>query len=417
MVLFIGSLGAAACGGGRGSSARGGAGGGVAGAAAGVGGGNNGGAGSPGGGSGGAAATAGSGGVAAGGVTGSAGAAGTASGAGGSATGGGANVGGGPAGVGGGAAGAGGSPAGAGGSAAGAGGSAAGAGGSAAGAGGSGDAPMPSAGCALAIPKPATYASTSKFAVVRRFPTSYDGVTPMPLIVALHATGYNASGMASMLLNGQPAAERYVFAAPEAPRSVSTFESVAIFDVVSFFRETLAELCVDQNRIFGIGSGSGARVVIKLADEIIRSINPPGLRFRAAGLVGTFYGAGRNAFPIIFIHPLTSRNSAAVAQDEDGTKALQLLRTRNVCAESSTPVSVAGCADKPTVNPGCADLDECSAPLRWCHHDDPSANQAGDPWPCFATTAIYQFFEPLLGGATAPFQQSSRTLQSRPNTR
>jgi hypothetical protein len=322
----------------------------------------------------GAAATAGSGGVAAGGAPGSAGAAGTALGAGGSATGGAANVGG----------------------------SAAGAGGSAAGAGGSGDAPMPSAGCALAISKPATYASTSKFGVARRFPSSYDGVTPMPLIVALHATGYTATNMSSLLLNGQPAAERYVIVAPDAPQSVSTFESVPIADVVSFFRDTLAELCVDQHRLFGIGNGSGGRVVIKLADEIIRSINPSGLRFRAAGAVGTFYGSGRNAFPIIFIHPLSSRNSASVAQDEDGTKALQLLRTRNVCGESSTPVSVAGCANNPAVNPGCADLDECSAPLRWCHHDDPSANQVGDPWPCFATAAIYQFFEPHLGGAPPP---------------
>ena len=261
---------------------------------------------------------------------------------------------------------------------------------------------MPSAGCALAIPKPATYTSTSKFAVVRRFPTSYDGVTPMPLIVALHATSYTGNNMASMLLNGQPAAERYVIVAPEVTQSVRTFESVPIADVVSFFRDTLAELCVDQHRLFGIGNGSGGRVVIKLADEIMRSTNPSGLRFRAAGAVGTFYGAGRNAFPVIFIHPLSSQNSASVAQDVDGTKALQLLRTRNVCGESSMPVSVAGCANLPTVNPGCVDLDECSAPLRWCHHNDPSATQSGDPWPCFATTAIYQFFEPHLGGATAP---------------
>ncbi len=292
-------------------------------------------------------------------------------GAGGSATGGAAGVGGSTAGTSGGTAGAGGSAAGAGGSAAGAGGSAAGAGGSAAGAGGSGDAPMPSTGCALAIPKPATLSETSGFEVTRKFPTTYDGVTPMPLIVALHATNYSANNMAAMLLNGQPAAERYVIVAPSAGSpSLMTFEDVSITKVASFLGDTLAELCVDQRRIFGAGNGSGGRVVIKLADQIIRSGSPAGVRFRAMGVVGTYYGGGLNPYPTIFIHPLSSLNSRGVAQDEDGTKALQLLLTRNACGGSSAPVSVAGCASIPLVNPGCVDFDECSAPLRWCHHNE-----------------------------------------------
>ena len=332
--------------------------------------------------------------MAAGGVSGAAGAAGTPVGAGGSATGGAAGVGGSTAGTSGG-------TAGAGGSAAGAGGSAAGAGGSAAGAGGSGDAPMPSTGCALAIPKPATLSETSGFEVTRKFPTTYDGVTPMPLIVALHATNYSANNMAAMLLNGQPAAERYVIVAPSAGSpSLMTFEDVPITKVASFLGDTLAELCVDQRRIFGAGNGSGGRVVIKLADQIMRSGSPAGVRFRAMGVVGTYYGGGLNPYPTIFIHPLSSLNSRGVAQDEDGTKALQLLLTRNACGGSSAPVSVAGCASIPLVNPSCVDFDECSAPLRWCHHNENTT--VGDPWPCFATAAIYQFFEPYLGGVRGP---------------
>ena len=170
--------------------------------------------------------------------------------------------------------------------------------------------------------------------------------------------------------------------------------------MVSFLADTLAELCVDQRRIFGAGNGSGGRVLIKLADEIIRLGNPPGLRFRAMGVVGTYYGGGLNPYPTIFIHPLSSLNSAGVAQDEDGTKALQLFLTRNACGATSTPVSVAGCASSPSVTPGCVDFDACSAPLRWCHHNENVT--VGDPWPCFATAAIYQFFEPYLGGARAP---------------
>jgi hypothetical protein len=342
---------------------------------------------------------------------GSSGSAGTALGVGGSATGGAGGVGGsaagasgGAAGVGGsatgarGGAGSGGSAAGSGGSTAGAGGSAAGTGGGAGGAGGSGDAPMPSAGCALAIAKPETFTSTSKFAVARSFPTSYDGVTPMPLIVGLHATSSTGSIMSSLLSNGQPGAERYVIAAPYAGNGAGlTFESVRMADVVSFVDDTLAELCVDRHRIFGAGNGSGGRVLIQLADELIRTSS---LRFRAMGVVGTFYGGGHNPYPTIFIHPLSSLNSRGVAQDEDGTKALQLFLTRNACGTTSTPVSVAGCASNPSVTPGCVDFDGCSAPLRWCHHNENVT--VGDPWPCFATAAIYQFFEPYLGGARAP---------------
>jgi hypothetical protein len=66
-------------------------------------------------------------------------------------------------------------------------------------------------------------------------------------------------------------------------------------------------------------------------------------------------------------------------------------------------VSVPGCVSGgKTVNPGCVDFDACTAPLRFCHHDDPIGMTTGDPWPCFATAAIYQFFEPYLGGAPSP---------------
>ena len=39
----------------------------------------------------------------------------------------------------------------------------------------------------------------------RKFPSAYDGVTPMPLIFALHATDYSASGMTTYLVDLGPA--------------------------------------------------------------------------------------------------------------------------------------------------------------------------------------------------------------------
>jgi hypothetical protein len=254
---------------------------------------------------------------------------------------------------------------------------------------------MPSPGCARANPTPPTTAATAGLEVWRRFPAGYDGVTPMPLILAFHATGYTGQNMLRTLTNGQPAAERYVVAAPLATLgSAANFELYQPFDLAPMLQETLAELCVDQSRVFAVGNGSGGRSLIRFVDYAIVSATL-WVRFRAAGIVGTYFSGGRErSIATIFIHPFDSPNSASIAQDRDGTKAIALFRTRNDCGESSTPVDVAGCmSGSKQVNPGCVDFDECAAPLRWCQHDDPFSSTSGDPWPCFASAAIFEFFD------------------------
>ena len=95
---------------------------------------------------------------------------------------------------------------------------------------------------------------------------------------------------------------------------------------------------------------------------------------------------------MIFLHPTDSNNSASVAQDRDGLKALGFLSTANTCGESTRPVDLPGCSG--VVTPGCVDFDDCTEPLRFCHHD--INYQGGDIWPCFGAQAIYDFFEPYL---------------------
>ncbi len=74
-----------------------------------------------------------------------------------------------------------------------------------------------------------------------------------------------------------------------------------------------------------------------------------------------------------------------------GMKALALLMTANECSsDSSVPFATAGCEKNAAIDPGCVDLDECAAPLCFCHHSSPDSS--GDPWPCFATSAIHEFF-------------------------
>jgi hypothetical protein len=274
---------------------------------------------------------------------------------------------------------------------------------SAGGAGGSGgdsNAPLPSPGCALANSAPPRYSPGD--IAERRFPGTYDGVTPVPLIMAFHATNYSARNLLRDLADGQPAAQRFVILAPDArllltAASMANFESVDTARLSSLLVDTLAELCIDERRIFGVGSGSGGRFLIRLVDLVGRSGTPRGLRFRAAGVVGTYFSGGRQgAYPTIFIHAANSQNSASIAQDADGTKAVQIFRTRNVCGESSTPASasVAGCmAGAAPVSTGCVDFADCSAPLRWCQYGDPAQAVSADHWPCFAGGAILDFFE------------------------
>jgi hypothetical protein len=222
----------------------------------------------------------------------------------------------------------------------------------------------------------------------------------MPLILALHATNFSATNMWASLAKDQPMADRYVIVAPQERQDLtpSNFESRPSTDFSVLLANLLAELCIDQSRIFGVGNGSGGRAIFRWVNYLAKAATPP-TRLQAAAMVGTFItsGAGSLAVATIFIHPLNSPNSAGAAGDADGAKALQHFRWRNGCAESSAPVTAAGCvAGGMAVNPGCVDFDGCAQPLRFCHHDDLTNWTAGDPWPCMASSAIFQFFEPYL---------------------
>ena len=255
--------------------------------------------------------------------------------------------------------------------------------------------PLPSAGCATANAHPSERVidSTVGLEIRRKFPSAYDGVTPMPLIFALHATNYSASGMIAYLVKDQPMADRYVVVAPQENLSLSpaNFESRMAADFSTMLKNVLNELCIDQRRVFGVGNGSGGRAIFKWRSTSSAQVGIPALR--GIAMVGTYIVGFQVPLPIIFIHPLTSTNSASVG-DADGIKAVNAFRIRNGCGESSVPVSAASCAAGG--NPGCVDFEGCTQPLRFCHHDDLSGQSGGDPWTCMATPAIYQFFSLFL---------------------
>jgi hypothetical protein len=260
-------------------------------------------------------------------------------------------------------------------------------------------APLPSAGCAAANAQPPEHVvdSSVSLEIRRKFPAAYDGVTPMPLIFALHATNYSASGMIAYLVKDQPMAERYVVVAPQENLNLfpANFESRKAADFSTMLTNALNELCIDQRRVFGVGNGSGGRAIIQWNSASSAQVGIPALR--AIAMVGTYIvGFQAAPLPIIFIHPLTSANSGGVG-DSDGMKALKAFRTRNACGESSVPVAATSCtAGGMAVDPGCVDFDGCTQPLRFCHHDDLTGQSGGDPWSCVASPALYQFFSRFL---------------------
>ncbi|MEO6601010.1 MAG: hypothetical protein ABIQ16_14110 [Polyangiaceae bacterium] len=262
--------------------------------------------------------------------------------------------------------------------------------------------PIPSPGCALAnadVPKVEDF-TEAKLTAQLVAPASYDGVTPLPLLFMLHATNQETD---YLKLTGDPAiTQRYLVAAPRAPNSSSgSFESLPpilttqpIDTLATVLAQLLATHCIDERRVFGVGNGSGGRALMSwIVTHDKATPLPP---FRAVAIVGTYYGRLTwQPTPLLFLHPLLSNNSRAVASDADGMKAFGIFAAANSCGAATTEASMMGCqAGGMAVEPGCWDIGGCAAPLRFCHHDGP--DQAGDAWPCFGTAAIAQFFEPYL---------------------
>jgi len=220
----------------------------------------------------------------------------------------------------------------------------------------------------------------------------------MPLLLAFHATGASVRDLWNKLIRDQPLAPPFVFVGPQVLSSFASLEGTRPYDFSVFVDGLLKELCVDERRIFGAGNGSGGRFLIgwiSTTANPVFNVNPTVPHLRAAAMVGTYIGAAARGGPLptIFIHPMFSNLSATSAQDPDGAKAAGFFATRNTCGTSATPATV-GASAACSLDPGCVDFDSCSMPFRWCQYA--GTDPIGDSWPCFASAAILQFFQPHL---------------------
>lgn len=245
---------------------------------------------------------------------------------------------------------------------------------------------MPSAGCAKQTPRPASGTVTQSDRIYT-FPTQYDGKTPMPLLLALHAAG-NPNTQLQKLTQGSPLETDFVRAFPKSKGNAWVYDTdIALLNDV--LEELLASYCIDESRIFATGHSSGAQMVVQMLCKGEQ-------RFKAvAPVAASKYCAQLAAVPVLYIQGKMDAQRGG----GDGEDVVRVFETSNGCKESSAPVdSVKSCTssfDRMQVTPGCVSFDSCTVPTVWCSHNDNGYNNSDGRqhgWPCFASAAIAEFF-------------------------
>ena len=273
-----------------------------------------------------------------------------------------------------------------------AGGAGAGAGGSG-GTGGSSGPAQPSPGCGKSG-RPSggkvEVANTSLY----MFPTAYDGTKPFPLLIALHACG-NANTEFVSPTSSNGFGTEYVRSFPNTPDSGQCWSNYSgdVARILSQYDDVMNNYCIDQSRVFAIAHSSGAQMLVNILSHKTdaQHLNLKGISPVAADPYNVAV-----PMPVLYIDGQhDTERSANSAKD-----AVAKFRASNSCADTSMPyTAVMGCnsteASHSAVDPGCITYDSCAVPTIWCSHNDPSYSGTEHGIPCFALTAMYNFFAGL----------------------
>jgi polyhydroxybutyrate depolymerase len=245
----------------------------------------------------------------------------------------------------------------------------------------------------VAAPRPSMMCgrggSTPSFAIpntLYSLPSSYDGNTPLPVVMAFHAAGNQNTQLRGIL--GDTLDDQYIMFYPKSAgngwsNGADAPKVDAIIDALN------ASTCYDQNRVFATGHSSGAQFIVQrlCAGES---------RWRAvAPVASSVYCSSWAPIPALVIHGIGDVEREAYGLDDgDGLKDIVPYRTSNGCGETFSAVSVDGCSSGGVqVNPGCRDFEGCSERTRWCQHDDPQYGTSHHGVPCFGARVIKDFFD------------------------
>ncbi len=260
--------------------------------------------------------------------------------------------------------------------------------------GGSTAAATPSAGCGKG--SQGTKISKNNEEIVD-FPSSYDGDTPFPLLMMLHACG-NPNDQWESLTNSrgpQGLVDEYIRWMPNTTAASGQCWSNYNNDVARIldqYDELLDNYCIDTSRIFGVGHSSGAQMLVNILSH---QSDAQHLDLRGVAPVAADPYNVVDPIPVLYIDGENDNQRSP----DSATNAVARFRTSNMCSDTSVPYSeIMGCnshQNQQAVDPGCIIYDDCSVPTIWCSHNDPDYSNTEHGVPCFATQAIYDFFKML----------------------
>jgi poly(3-hydroxybutyrate) depolymerase len=256
----------------------------------------------------------------------------------------------------------------------------------------------PSAGCSRGAGRPDTglvQVDQSHYFV---FPESYDGTTPLPVLIGFHGCGGVNRGTSAddtewlRLTNGSAFARDYVRFVPLSADSGGCWSyGTDVARTKAAYDDLLESYCVDTSRVFATGHSSGAQLVVQILLSS-HTADAEHLSFRAvAPVAASDYGPMTGPIPVMYIQGMMD----AERGHGDGHETVERFRAANGCGDSSTAYAgVSGCQSGSTsVSPGCVVYDGCAAATIWCSHNDPQYGGTMHGVPCFAITAMHDFFE------------------------
>jgi polyhydroxybutyrate depolymerase len=216
------------------------------------------------------------------------------------------------------------------------------------------------------------------------FPESYDGETPFPLFIGMHAAG-NPIEQFRNLTNGSDIETNMVRAFPKSAGNEWNFNN-DLAKVTGMYDDLMANYCIDTSRVFSSGHSSGAQMIVQILANAAAAEH---MNYKAvAPVAASRYGAIVSPIPVMYIQ---GENDSV--RNSDGADVVARFTDVNGCDDASMPFEVPSCMSSGTaVDPGCINYQGCSAPTIWCSHNDPQYSNTSHGVPCFAVDAMYEFF-------------------------
>jgi hypothetical protein len=250
---------------------------------------------------------------------------------------------------------------------------------SGAGGGGNGLPVAPSAGCDAGNTNPSLNLPNE---TIVHLPDSYDGSTPVPVVMAFHAAGNPNTQLVSYYEGDL--GDKYIILYPKsAGNEWNNNTDGGIVDTM--FASLMSNACIDENRVFAIGHSSGAQFVVQ------RLCSGEDRWTAIAPVASSKYCDSWNPVPALVIHGIGDQERS---WDPNGDEDIVPYRDSNGCMSSSMSYPVEGCNSSGTdVDPGCVQFDGCSEVTLWCQHNDPQYGTSHHGVPCFGPRLTREFFD------------------------